>query len=311
MKLAVERSLRDAKTSHRLHIETAQPRVLDQGVAECRDAVIRTERVDRPPIEAHLFPGLEALDVNGKGKPLHAEAHRRAQRRSGPGRAVDVHALFPALKSHRPEQPRQAEEVVGVAVRDEDAGKREAGAEPHDLTLGSLAAVPQDRLAFALDRDPRHIAADGWPRGGGAQKADSYHGEREPVREIRGQRRRRGRRVGKIYSLKQPTRGFGVEQGPACFPRRAMVTVRQTQASGTGVPILSTVTAEVPLSRFRTAQPEYAMRTKRANGTKGRRSPSRRHFLGSAAAALGASQFPAPSGGKSPGPSPWTARWST
>ena len=35
------------------------------------------------------------------------------------------------------------------------------------------------------------------------------------------------------------------------------------------------------------------MRTKRANGTKGRRSPSRRHFLGSAAAALGASQFPA------------------
>ncbi len=35
------------------------------------------------------------------------------------------------------------------------------------------------------------------------------------------------------------------------------------------------------------------MRTKRASGTKSRRSPSRRHFLGSAAAALGASQFPA------------------
>jgi selenocysteine lyase/cysteine desulfurase len=35
------------------------------------------------------------------------------------------------------------------------------------------------------------------------------------------------------------------------------------------------------------------MRTKRATGTKSRRSPSRRHFLGSAAAALGASQFPA------------------
>ena len=35
------------------------------------------------------------------------------------------------------------------------------------------------------------------------------------------------------------------------------------------------------------------MRTKRERGTKSRRSPSRRHFLGSAAAALGASQFPA------------------
>ncbi len=35
------------------------------------------------------------------------------------------------------------------------------------------------------------------------------------------------------------------------------------------------------------------MRTKRASGTKSRRSPSRRRFLGSAAAALGASQFPA------------------
>ncbi|MCY4400200.1 MAG: aminotransferase class V-fold PLP-dependent enzyme [Gemmatimonadetes bacterium] len=35
------------------------------------------------------------------------------------------------------------------------------------------------------------------------------------------------------------------------------------------------------------------MHTKRASGTKGRQSPSRRHFLGSAAAALGASQFPA------------------
>src|SRR5206468_9062195 len=89
---------------------------------------------------------------------------------------VEKQRLGPALKPQRANQPDHTEEMIGVKVRKEDFGKREAHAVAHHLALGPLATFEQQRLALAMDGEAGDVAFNCGPGGGRAQESDSEHG---------------------------------------------------------------------------------------------------------------------------------------
>jgi hypothetical protein len=61
--------------------------------------------------------------------------------------------------------------VVGVVVRQEDLGKlREADRRPEELPLRPLAAVEEDPLAPAAEKERRRPSSRSWNRPGSAEK---------------------------------------------------------------------------------------------------------------------------------------------
>src|SRR5207247_120791 len=78
-----------------------------------------------------------------------------------------------SVHRHALDQPRQREEMVAVEVGHEDAGDlHEAQLAQHELPLRAFAAVEQDHLGTALDRDRAHVPLRRRPRSGGAEEDD-------------------------------------------------------------------------------------------------------------------------------------------
>src|SRR2546422_9727813 len=67
------------------------------------------------------------------------------------------------LKSERADQPDHAEKVIRVEIGKEDLGQREAHAVAHHLALRALAALEEQRLAFAHEGDTGDIPFHGGP----------------------------------------------------------------------------------------------------------------------------------------------------
>ena len=99
---------------------------------------------------------------------------------SSPGartrRAHDLDGLLSALQGHGPEEPDDAQEMIGVKMGDEDGLDPETRPVPHHLPLGALAAVEEHQIAFSLHGDAAHIPAHSGPGSGGAEEGDSNHG---------------------------------------------------------------------------------------------------------------------------------------
>jgi light-regulated signal transduction histidine kinase (bacteriophytochrome) len=67
-------------------------------------------------------------------------------------------------------ESRKAEDMVAVAVRNEDLGDRKARPEAHHLALGALAGVEQQPLALAIDADGTRVALGGRYRAAGPEE---------------------------------------------------------------------------------------------------------------------------------------------
>src|SRR5207237_1805334 len=113
----------------------------------------RSDRVSR----------LHFADLDRKRYALDAELHRRGQNFLGAFGAVEKQRLGTALQAERADQPDDAEEVIGVKVREEDLGEREAHAVAHHLALGAFAALQQKRFALSVDSQSRNVSLDGGP----------------------------------------------------------------------------------------------------------------------------------------------------
>ena len=128
------------------------------------------------------------LEENARLDLVQVEGHRRlpaAQHHAveqvmdaveRPLAAVNVQFLdgFPAHE--RGEQPGQAEDVVQVAVGDENVAQvPEADAGLQDLALGAFAAVDQEAEFVVLDDLRGKAALGGGGGGGGAEKDDFKH----------------------------------------------------------------------------------------------------------------------------------------
>src|SRR5690606_13923515 len=79
------------------------------------------------------------------------------------------------------EQADDAEEVVGVEVGEEDVAEGEAHAVAHHLALGALAAVEQQGLPLAGEREGGDVAVDGGAGGAGAEEGELQHGAESKV----------------------------------------------------------------------------------------------------------------------------------
>ena len=100
---------------------------------------------------ADRVTGFHFVDLDWKRHALHAELQRRWQHFLCALRAVQKQRFGPPLQAERPDQADDAEEMVGVKVRKEDFGQREADPIAHHLTLGPFAALEQERFAFAMN----------------------------------------------------------------------------------------------------------------------------------------------------------------
>ena len=78
--------------------------------------------------------------------------------------------LRPALQLHRAHEADRAEHVIGMEMREENVAGHQRDPVPHHLSLGPFAAVEQESLTVAHERDRRDVALYGRPRGGGAEK---------------------------------------------------------------------------------------------------------------------------------------------
>ena len=180
MQPAPQRALGNAQLARALGIEPAQPGVLRQREADGVGPVLGLEHDDVVLVALEPVTRLELADLDRKLVALDAERDRGAEHPLRAPRAVERDRRGPVLQSHRPQQPGDAEDVIRVIVGEEDLGEGEAHPVPHHLPLVALAAVEEDRLPFALDREPGDVAVDGGRGGAGAEEGGGQHGENEP-----------------------------------------------------------------------------------------------------------------------------------
>ena len=176
-------------------VERARPLVLEQHVA-VRLAAVRDRHGGDPvavPLE-HLAR-LELADVAARTRRDRAtRAIEREQLGQAPG-TVDRQRRLAAAQVERFQQPREAEPVVRVEVRDEHLVDVDQPDRPEQLALRALAAVDQDPLAAPADQDRRQAAASGRHRAAGAREEDreiharSVSVERDELEPERGRRR--------------------------------------------------------------------------------------------------------------------------
>jgi hypothetical protein len=134
--------------------------VLDERVAHRRHA--RVLDGERHHVVLVAAPdGRARLDLDHLDREAHAvaaERHRLAQHARRAARAPQPQHLRAPLELQRAREPHDAEQVVGVRVREEDVGEGERHAVAHHLPLRPLAAVDEDRLALAHHGDRRDVA---------------------------------------------------------------------------------------------------------------------------------------------------------
>jgi hypothetical protein len=149
--------------------------MLRQRVPDRIGPVLGLEDDDVVLVSSQAIARADLADLDRKLVALDAEVDRGAEHAGGAAGAVQRHRRRPVLKSHGPEEPGDAEQVVGVVVAEEDFGEGEADGVPHHLPLVALPAVEEDGLPFALDGQPGDVAIDGRRSGAGAEEGGCEH----------------------------------------------------------------------------------------------------------------------------------------
>ena len=176
---APERALGDPHLAREFGIEPPAAFFLDERVADRGlRAMLDGEREDRISLARDRRARRDLGDLERKGEPLDAEAVGALEERVKPRRAPEAKRFGARLQRERAQQAEDAEDVIGVVVREEEVVERERDAVAHHLALGALAAVDEQRFALADEGERRDAALDGGAGGGGAEEAE---GEAHPA----------------------------------------------------------------------------------------------------------------------------------
>src|SRR3989449_1699321 len=178
--LPPKRSFGNSQRPRSLDVEPTAPHVLFEDVSERWPATVfgrkRKHVVPVPlppsPFPSHRVPGFYFVDLDGKRHTLDTELHGGAQDLLRALGTVQKQRLRPPLETERSDQSNDAQEMIGVKVREKDLGQRKADAVAHHLALGAFAALEQERLAFAVNGEAADVPFDCWPGGGGAEESD-------------------------------------------------------------------------------------------------------------------------------------------
>ena len=167
---------RDAEFLGAVPVEPALALLFDERVADRSGVVIGRERPDLVVVGRQGDPArIDGVDADREFGPAAGDGDEGLDLAPGAGGDVDGDGVGPLVEVHRLQQAGDAEDVVAVEVRDEDVADAEAGAEPHHLPLGTLAAVEQQAVAFAADE---HRARVPLGRGHGPARAQERHAQR-------------------------------------------------------------------------------------------------------------------------------------
>ena len=158
-------------------LEAAGPAVLPERVADRAGSVGDRERLDAVPVPLDRVPRGELLHRERIREPPDDDA-QRLEERARPARAVDGDAGLAAAEREGLEHPRQAEDVVGVQVGEEDVLEvAEPGVGAQQLSLRPLAAVDEEPVAAAADQRRGRAARGRRRRARGAQEDEvEVHG---------------------------------------------------------------------------------------------------------------------------------------
>jgi len=155
------------------HVEAAGARRFGERVPERLRPVLDRESLDRVVAALERLPRLELHDRQWIRKPAE-ERVQPLEQVAQSARPVDrERRLVAAAQRERLQHPRQAEEVIGMEVREEDLLQvGQPDRRPLQLPLRPLAAVEEEPLAAAPDDQGRRPALRGRHRGGGAEEDD-------------------------------------------------------------------------------------------------------------------------------------------
>src|SRR5918994_274329 len=88
-------------------------------------------------------------------------------------RTIEYYRSGSVLETHRAEQARNPEQVIGMIVSEENLSKAESHAESHHLALVPLSTVEQQRLALALNGQAGNVPLNGGCGCAGAEEGDA------------------------------------------------------------------------------------------------------------------------------------------
>ena len=153
-------------------VETPRPLVLDERVAEGVAPVADAEGPHLVPV-APKHRALRELDHGYLVAQATEDARQRAEQVIEAPWPVEGQRQLAAAESERLQHPGQAEEVVGVEVRQEDLVELDqADVRAQELPLRALAAVEEQLLPAAPDERGGRSAASGRHRAGRAEEDD-------------------------------------------------------------------------------------------------------------------------------------------
>ena len=201
-------------------VETPRPLVLDDRVTECVAPVADTERPHCIPVACAKHGVLRELDDGYLVAQAAEDARQRAQQIVEAPWAVEGQRQLAAAESERLQHSGQAEEVVGVEVRQKDLAELD---QADDRSAEAAAACPR-RSRRAASPTPAHerggrSAASGRHRAGSAEEDDV---------EIH---------AASLGGTVCSTAGRGLARAPAPFPRaRSAPGSPQTPSRGSEYP---------------------------------------------------------------------------
>ena len=171
--------VRDTERIGRGDVEAAGTIVLAQRVADGAAPVRDGEGLE--PVVVALDDGARAKlhDLERVRQPADHDAERPHQRGRS-ARPVDGHRDLSAAQGERLQHARQAEDVIGVQVREEDVLEiDEPGVGAEELPLRSLAAVDEEAIPTAPQEGGRGSAGRRRRGRGGAEEDEiEVHGRR-------------------------------------------------------------------------------------------------------------------------------------
>ena len=163
---------RDAQGIGGGNVETPRPLVLDERVAEGVAPVADGEGPHLVPL-APKHRALGELDDGYLVAQATEDARQRAEQVIEAPWPVQRQRHLAATESKRLQHPGQAEEVVGVEVRQEDLVELDqADVRAQELSLRAFAAVEEQLLPTAPDERGGRSAASGRHRAGRAEEDD-------------------------------------------------------------------------------------------------------------------------------------------
>jgi hypothetical protein len=126
--------------------------------------MVNRESADLISLTLESRPWCDLDELDREMLLLASQGDRAPQKLFASRRSMQPHGICASLERKRPAQSNDSKNMVSVQMREKNIDKCEAHSVPHHLPLGSFAAVEEQGLAFANNRDRGDIALNSGAR---------------------------------------------------------------------------------------------------------------------------------------------------